>query len=229
MSERGEDRQLVGERPREVTVERQHLFRRREGVHGKPADHLADRMQSVFERRCDTEVAAAAAQSPEQIRVRLLRDVEHLALRGDELDRQEIVRGEPVNSHEPAESAAEREARDPRCRDRAARHGQTVLSRRCVELIPGHASFGSRGPGVRIHVNGFHLGEIDHETAFGDGAARDVVTPSAHGDLESVLVREHDRPGDVLRGSAARDQCRALVDQAVVDASGLVVVRITRL
>jgi hypothetical protein len=68
-------------------------------------DH-ADRVQAVRERRDDAEVAAAA-QCPEQIRVRAGVDLEHLACRGHELDREQVVHREPVLAHQPAEAAAE--------------------------------------------------------------------------------------------------------------------------
>ena len=51
----------------------------------------------------DTEVAAAAPQRPEEIRVSLLVHVEKLAVGGHHLSREHVVDGEPVPAHEKAE------------------------------------------------------------------------------------------------------------------------------
>ena len=57
-----------GRRPHEVGVERQHCVRVRKRMHDQSADdQRPDRMQPVLERRDDAEIAAAAAERPEQI------------------------------------------------------------------------------------------------------------------------------------------------------------------
>ena len=78
-------------------------------------------MEPVLERRGDAEVAAAAAERPEQVGVALVGHRQDLAVRRHELASQQVVDGEPVLAHQPTEPTAEREPSDPGRRDDAAR------------------------------------------------------------------------------------------------------------
>ena len=63
-------RQLVGRRGDELAVEAQHLAGVLERVEDRPGQHdRPDRVQPVLERGDDAEVAAAAADAPEQVGV----------------------------------------------------------------------------------------------------------------------------------------------------------------
>ena len=53
-------------------------------------------------------------------------DVEHVAVGGHELDAEQVVGGQAVLGHQPAEAAAEGEAGDAGRGDGAAGHGQAV-------------------------------------------------------------------------------------------------------
>ena len=79
-----------------VAVEAQQLGRGVERVGDQPAGDRPDRVQAVRERGGDAEVAAAAAQRPEQVRVRGGVDLQHLAGRRHELDGEQVVGREPV-------------------------------------------------------------------------------------------------------------------------------------
>ena len=57
------------------------------------AEHGGDRVSAVLERGHDPEVAAAAPQGPEQVLVLVRAGGEHPALGGDDLGRQQVVRG----------------------------------------------------------------------------------------------------------------------------------------
>ena len=72
-------------------------------------------------------------------------------------------------------------------------------------------------------MDALHRGEIDHHPAVDGAVPGDVVTAAADGDLEIQRPRQLDGVRDVGGAMASRDQRRPLVDQAVVDASGLVV------
>ena len=193
------------------------------------ADNLAERMQSVLEPGRDAEVAAAPAQGPEEVRMGFLGDVQHLAVRGHQLDGEQVVDGEAVDAVQPAEPAAERESGDSRRRDDSARGRQPVQRGLLVELAPRDASLCSHGLRGRIDVDALHLGEVDHQTAFCDGSAGHAVPAAAYGDLQPRLAREGDRVHDVCRAAAPRDQRGTLVDQAVVDPARLLVALVPRI
>ena len=155
-------------------------------------------------------------------------DVEYVALCRDQLDPEQVVRGESVLGHQPAEAAAERVARDPRPGDRATGHGQPVPGGRVVQLRPDHAALGGGGRLIGIDGDPLHLGEVDHHPALRHGAARDVVAAAADRDLESNTVRECERRDDVVRRPASDDQRGPAVDEAVVYGAGRVVAHILR-
>jgi len=186
------------------------------------ADHRPDRMQPVRERRRDAEVPAAAAKRPEEVGMGVCVDREHVAGRGHELDRQQIVRSEAVLRHQPAEAAAEGVARDARRRDSAAGDGQAVCARCVVELGPDHA-LGRGGHSLGIDRDLLHLREVDHHAAVRHGTTRDVVAAAPDRDVEPFPARDGERRSDVARRAAADDQRRPAVDEPVVDRAGAVV------
>src|SRR5262249_57451624 len=102
------------------------------------SDGRTGRVQGESKRTDDAEVPAAASQRPEQVGVIVGRRPDDVALGGDHLRLEEIVDGEPVLAHEPADAAAEREAADAGVADDASGGGQAV----CLGLMlsaPPHA------------------------------------------------------------------------------------------
>ncbi len=160
--------------------------------------------------------------------MRVGRHVQDLPVGGDELDRDDVVRGEAVLRHQPAEAAAEGEAGDPGRRDRATRNGETVLRRRVVELSPGHATLSRDEARLGVDGRGLHLGQVDHHRPVGDREPADVVPAAAYGDLRVRGAREANRGGDVGGRAAADDKRRPTVDHSVVDASRVVVAVVSR-
>ena len=173
-------------------------------------------MQAVREGGCDAEVAAAAAERPEEVGVGRLGHVEHVAVGVDELDGQQVVGREAVFRHQPAEPAAEREPGDPRRRDHAAGDGEPVLARGGVELRPGEAALCPHRAGVRVDLGALHLGEVDHHRVVGDRAAGHVVASAADGDVEPGRPCEAHAGGHVGCAAAPDDHGRRPVDEAVV-------------
>ena len=176
-----------------------------------------------LERRGDAEVAAAAAQPPEQFRIGVGADLEHVAVGGDELDRREVVDRHAEAAHQPPEPAAERQPRDAGRRDHTARRRQAVLVGRPVVVVPRRTALHARPPPGRVDVAASHRRQIDHHAALGDGLAGDVVPAPASRDLEPVGTGEAHRVRDVGRVGAPGDQRRPLVDETVVDGPRLVV------
>ena len=142
-------RQLVGGRGDERVVEPQHLPRGRPRVDEPAREHRADRMQRVGERRDDPEVAAPAAQPPQQVRVVVGVDVQDVAARRHDLGRHEVVARQPEPTAQPTQPAAERQARDPGARHDAQRRGQAVLLRGAVEVAEQAAGVRRRRSGRR--------------------------------------------------------------------------------
>jgi hypothetical protein len=113
LAEHEPHRQLVRRLGHEVTVELEHLLGVRERVHDQAGKHLgADLVDLELERRHHAEVAAAAADGPEQVAVLVRVGGELVACGRDHRGRDEVVDREPVLAAEPAEAAAEREAGD---------------------------------------------------------------------------------------------------------------------
>ncbi len=95
-----------------------------------------------------------------------------------------------------------------------------------VELPPIDAALDSRDAPARIDVNSLHRPEIDHQSAVTDRSTGDVVSSSAYGDFQARFVRETHGVYDVSGSEAPCDERGALVDEAVVNPSSLVVPRV---
>ncbi len=99
-----------------------------ERMHEKPGQDLRpQRVEPELERGDDAEIAAAAPQRPEEIRVFLFARSDQLAVSRDNLRRNEIVDGQPKLACGPAKAAAEREACDAGRRIDARRRCKTEL------------------------------------------------------------------------------------------------------
>jgi hypothetical protein len=211
-----------------LAVEAQHVRRGIERVSDQSAHDRVDWVHAVGERRRDAEVAPASAKRPEKIGVRSGVDLEHLAVRRHELDCEQVVRGEPVLAHQPAEAAAEGVAGDAGRRDQASGHSQAVLGSGGVQLSPDHAALGRGGCVVGIDCDPFHLGKVDHQATVRHGAAGDVVAASPDRDLEPRLAGDGQSRNDVVLRPAADDQGGPAVDEPVVQGASIVVLRVLR-
>ena len=178
--------------------------------HERVGDLGADRMQEELERRDDAEVAAAAAQRPEQVRVLLGGRPDQLALRGHQLGRDQVVAGEAVLAPQPADAAAEREAGHPRLGDQAGRSREPVGLRRGVHLAPDGAALDASRGGAPRRPSPRSCGDRSittppslvarpatlcppPRTAIGRPAARATPTAAATSSLVAT-ARHRDRP-----------------------------------
>ena len=183
----------------------------------QPSQHHRDRMQPVFERGDDAEVAAATAQGPEQIGMLVGADAQHLSLGGHQFEGHDIVAGEAVFPCEPADTAAERQACNAGLRDHARRHRQTENVRLAIQFAEQHARLDAGAACCGIDVNALHAGQVDDDAAVAQGAAAHVVTTAAYRDEQSVFAREAHRGDDVRQSRASGDEPRTLVDAGVPD------------
>ena len=153
---------------------------------------------------CDhPEVAAAAAQRPEQVRALLAAGPQHLPGGGDNLGGQQVVAGQPVLRGEPAEPAAQGQPADPGVADRAAGGGQAMRLGGRVELRQRGAAAHPGGPRVRVHRDLAHGAEVDGQAVVAHRGAAEVVRAAAYRDLQAGVLREPDRGGHVA-GPAQR-------------------------
>ena len=134
-----------------------------------------DGVELVLEAGGDAEVAAAAAQPPEQVAVLAFGRPQHLAVRGDEVDRREIVAGPAEPPREVAEAAAERQPRAPGRGDEPE-HGREPMDLRLrVDVAEEAAGLGVRHALRGIDPHAAHQRHVEHQPAFADGQTGDVV------------------------------------------------------
>src|SRR4051794_31695147 len=88
--------ELPRRRPDELLEVGQQGRRVRELEEDRPAEDGGHRVQPVGEPGDDAEVAAPAAQCPEQVGVPVLVGGEHAAVGGDHLGGEQVVAGQPV-------------------------------------------------------------------------------------------------------------------------------------
>jgi hypothetical protein len=202
--------------------QRQHLLRPRHRMQHQSGDHLGPvGLRLELKRRDHAEVAAAAADRPEQIGVLLRARLAHLAVGRDDLDRAQVVGGETMAPADPAEAAAEREPGDAGGRDDAAGHDQSEGLCGAIDIGPGGAGLHAHAAGSGVDLDGFVRREIDHHAARAQRGAGDVVAAAADRQRQPTIAGEGDAGGDV--GGAARPdhERRPALDHAVPDVAGL--------
>ena len=129
-------------------------------------------MQRVVEAGGDAEVAAAAAQPPEQIAVLALGGADQPAVGGDEIDRRDVVAGPAEPARQVAEAAAEREPRAAGGRDEAEHGGQAVHLRLAVDVAEQAPGLRARQPLPRVDPHAAHQRHVEHQAAVAAPPAR---------------------------------------------------------
>ena len=119
-------------------------------------DQRPEGVQIELELRDDAEVAAAAAQPPQQVGVLGLARVDEPAVRGDDVGRREVVAGESELPHRPADAATECEPGDAGGRHQAARRREPVRLGLVVNVGPRGAAPDGRHASGRIDANLVH-------------------------------------------------------------------------
>src|SRR5205823_5660381 len=181
-----------------------------------------------LELRDDPEVAATAANAPEEVGVLVLARLDELAVRGNQVDGEQLVDGQAVLAHHPADAAAERQAGQAGVRDDPGWNGKAELLRLAVELPEQDAGLSPRGSRFRIDSDPLHRPKVDDQRVVGDRQPWEAVAAAADGDLHPRSARELDGRDHVGDAGAARDQGGTAADRAVPDAPLLVVERVAR-
>src|SRR5690606_19485251 len=157
----------------------------------------------------DAEVAAAAAQRPQQVGVLVGVGADDAPVGGDQLGREQVVAGEAVLALQPAGAAAHREAGDAGGRHAAAGGGEAVRGRGAVGGRPGGAAADAHAPGLRVDRDLVHRTDVEDEAVLHQGAAGDRVAAGADADGQVVVAGERERRDDVGGRRAPGDQPRA--------------------
>ena len=185
-------------------------------------------MQRVLQRRGNAEVAAAAAQRPEQVAVLLGAGMDQMAFSGDHVGGDEVVAGKAVLAQQPADAPAQREPAKPGGGDQAAGRGQAERLRLVVEIGPRSPALRDRTAGLRIDLDCFHQREIENHPTVGRREPGNAVRAAAHRERQALAARELHRRDHVGGTGAADDQRRILVMGGVPDRTCFVVVIVTR-
>jgi hypothetical protein len=183
---------------------------------------LGDRQQLELERGDDAEVAAAAAQRPEQLLVVGV-DPALLAVDSDQLDRGHRVAAEPVPAGVPADAATEHVAGDPDGAGRAVPGRQATLGGGWHEVAPDRAGADPGVPRLGVDLDSAQARGPDQEGAVEADQRIGAVTGALHGDPQPPRPGRRDRLGDLRRVVREGDRRRSLVEQEVEGAAVLVV------
>ena len=184
---------------------------------------ISDVVAAERERGDDAEVAAPAAQGPEQVGVGAFACRHERSVREDHIGGEEIVDREAEAPGQVAEATAERQAAHTgRCQEaegsgHAERHG------RVVDVSQGASGVGADGVVLRVDRGAAQQRQVDDQGAVGYPEPSCAVAATSDGDLGAVLAAEPHAGDDIGDVAAARDRSRVLVDHAVVDGARLVV------
>ena len=129
----------------------------------RPGVEVLDRVQPEEERGDDAEVAAAAAQRPEEIGVLRLAGGDEAAVGEHDVGLEQIVDGQPELAREVAQPAAEGDAADAGGGDDAARRGQPEGVGGVVQIAQRRAALDAGGAGLGIDADPVHRREVDDQ------------------------------------------------------------------
>lgn len=200
-----------------------------DGPEGWTKLHRADGMKLEFERGGDAEIAAAAANGPEEVGVFVAIGSDKAAVGENHVHGEQVVNGEAVAATEIADAAAEGQAGDAGAGDEAGRCGQAEGVGGVVHVAPDAARFHADRFFERIHADAFHAGKINDQTAIAERQARAAVAAAANGSEQTVFGAVANRGDDVGDIGAAGDETRTLVNHGVVDFASGVVARVAGL
>src|SRR5690606_20140664 len=99
-------------------------------------DLRAERMQLKLERGRDTEVAATATHRPEEVRMLSDARLPHRSISSDDLDREQVVAGQPPFAAQEAHAADQGETSYAGGRCLSARSREPVELRLMIQISP---------------------------------------------------------------------------------------------
>ena len=158
--------QLVGRRCRVLAKHAEHIARPgdRKG-HGSGDDFALHRVQPELEVRHYAEVAAATAQTPEQLRVLFGTGVAELPVGSDHIQRLEVVDGHAELARQAPETSTQREPAHPGVGHRAERRDQPMRHALVIHLSEQRAAVHPRAPRLGIDSHAAERRQIDLHAA----------------------------------------------------------------
>src|SRR4029453_5034331 len=106
------------------------------GIENATTQHAPDLVQPKFERRDHAKVAAAAAQTPEEVIVLRGTGSKQAAVRSNDIGGDQVVAGEAVLARQPAAAAAQSQTGDAGAGDHSHGRGQIERLRLAVRPPP---------------------------------------------------------------------------------------------
>ena len=208
----------------------QELRRRVDRVDDEAGEDLRPELvQLELEAGHHAEVAAAAADRPEEIGVLGGAGAAQAAVGGDDVGGEQVVDGHAELAADPAEAAAEGQAGDAGGRVDAGRQREAVRLGRGVDVGEERAGLDAGGALDGIDRDGAHLREVEQERVVGDGEAADLVAAAADRQDQAVVAGEVHRGLDVAGRGGADHQAGMAVDHRVPERAGVVVAGVAAL
>ena len=194
---------------------------RRQDEH--PADDPGERLEAVPEPGDHAEVAAAAADRPEQVGLRLGVGPDQPAVGRHDLGGEERVDRQPVLAHEIADAAAEGDPTDADGARVAEPDGEPVRGEGGRQLAGRETRSGPGGPAGNVDVEIRQAAQVEQDPAVRRAVAGPAVAAAPDGQLEPGLAGQVDDIGDVAGVRGADDDRRPPVEPADEDGTGRVV------
>src|SRR4029450_4006425 len=163
-------------------------------------------MELELERGHDTEVAAAAPDSPEEVGVLRRADSKKLTRGGHDLCRQQVVAGQPVLPPDPADATSQCQSRHPSVGDDTGRGRQPENLSGTVEIAQCCTTVYTSGLLCRVHLNASHPSQVDHQATLGHSLARDIVAAGTYRDEKVVIPGKRHCADHVGRAGAVDDE-----------------------
>ena len=200
--------------------------RRRQDEHA--ADDPVQLVEPELEAGHDAEVAAAAADRPEQVGVRLGVHAQKLpsAVTTSAASRSSIVR--PclrTRKPTPPPSVSPPIPTEPVSPKRSR---QAVLCGGFRVAAGGDAAAHPSRAALDVDLQPVQVAEVEHDAALGRAVARDAVGAAPDRELDSGLARECDHSRDVVGVGGADDRRGPAVDPSVEDRAAFVVAGLSR-
>ena len=151
-----------------------------------------------------------------------------MAVRRNHFGREQIVDGHAVLTAQPAESAAQRQARHSGGGIDTQRRGKAMSLHHPINLAQGAAWSDAGRTGCRVHLHVLHQREVDHQAVVAHGIACDVVSTPSDRNQEMLRAAKLDGANDILCGSAAGNDRGFTVDHGIPDLAHVVVAGIVR-
>src|SRR5262249_50329742 len=170
-----------------------------EGVGQRAAHDVTDLVEPELEAGDDPEVAAAAAQCPEQILVLIVAGRDLPAIGENDIGREQVVDREPHAAGEVADAATQREARYPGRGDDSAGRGEAERVGRVVYIPPGRAAPNPGDLLGRVDPYALHGREVDDQPVVHCAESGNAVAAATDGQVAAALAGSGDHGHHVGR------------------------------